>query len=348
LIPVFDGHNDVLLRLHRAGVGPGPFLEGREGGHLDLPRARRGGFGGGLFAIFVPPADGLGFDPAELRKKRFELPTGHPIHASRAEAETLEMISLLESIERESEGAVEIVGDATSLRRCLERGTLAAVIHVEGAEAIAEDLSNLDALEARGLRSVGLVWSRANAFGHGVPIAYPGHPDVGPGLTEAGRALVRHCSQRGLVVDCAHLNERGFWEVAELSERPLVVSHAAAHALCPTARNVTDAQLDRIAESGGVLGLTFNVGDLRPDGRWRADTPLDVWLDHLDHAVARIGVEHVAIGSDFDGALMPAPLADAAGLATLLDAVEGRGYDERARRAIAHENWLRVLETTWS
>ncbi len=108
----------------------------------------------------------------------------------------------------------------------------------------------LETWYAAGLRSLGPVWSRPNAFGHGVPFISPSSPDTGPGLTEAGRALVGRCAELGILVDLSHLNEAGFWDVAALEPGPLVATHSAAHALCATSRNLTDAQLDAIGESG--------------------------------------------------------------------------------------------------
>ena len=129
-------------------------------------------------------------------------------------------------------------------------------------------------LHAAGLRSLGLVWSRPNAFATGVSFAFPGTPDEGPGLTERGRALVRACAERGILVDLSHLNERGFWDVAALEHGPLVASHSGAHALCPSPRNLTDEQLRAIGASGGLVGINFHVGFVRADGAEDPDTPL--------------------------------------------------------------------------
>ena len=126
------------------------------------------------------------------------------------------------------------------------RGSLAAVLHIEGAEAIDPELDALEVLHAAGLRSLGPVWSRPNLFGHGVPFRFPSSPDTGPGLTDAGKALVRACNELRLMLDLSHLNEAGFWDVAALSQAPLVASHSNAHALCPCSRNLTDKQLDAI------------------------------------------------------------------------------------------------------
>jgi membrane dipeptidase len=199
-----------------------------------------------------------------------------------------------------------------------------------------------------GLRSLGIVWSRSNAFGHGVPFRFPSSPDTGPGLTDAGRELVRTCNQLGVMLDLAHLNERGFWDVAKLSNAPLVVTHAGVHALSPSARNLTDKQLDAIGESGGVVGVNFHVSDLRADGRFDADTPLTETVRHIDYVVERIGIDHVAFGSDFDGALMSLELGDAAGLPKLVAALRARGYDDAALQKVTHKNWIRVLRSTWT
>jgi len=127
-----------------------------------------------------------------------------------------------------------------------------------------------------------------------------------------------------------------------------VDSHTAAHALTPTARNLTDAQLDAIGDSDGVVGVILNVGDLREDARGdKPDMPLTRWVAHVDHITERIGVEHVALGSDFDGAPMPLDCPDVAAIPRLLDALREAGWDDVALRAFAHGNWQRVLRATW-
>ena len=126
-----------------------------------------------------------------------------------------------------------------------------------------------------------------------------------------------------------------------------MATHSNAHALCPSTRNLTDRQLDAIRDSGGVVGVNFHVGFLRSDGERNPDTPLSVVADHVDYLAGRMGLDHVAFGSDFDGATMPAALGDAAGLPRLIDTLRERGYDDATLRRLASENWLRVLERTW-
>ena len=128
---------------------------------------------------------------------------------------------------------------------------------MEGCEAIDADLAALDVFYAAGLRSLGPVWSRNNIFAHGVPFAFPMSPDTGPGLTEAGERLVKECNRKGILIDLAHITEKGFWDVAKLSDQPLIASHSNAHTLTPVARNLTDRQLDAIRDSKGLAGLNY-------------------------------------------------------------------------------------------
>lgn len=348
---VFDGHNDTLVDIRFPKPGEErSFLERSEHGHLDLPRAVEGGFGGGFFAVCVP-ADPTSRDPAEsdllLTETGYELPLPPPLDPAYARQTTVSVIASAFRLEAESVGKVKVVRSAREVASCLRRGVIAVVLHFEGADAIDPELEALHIFYQSGLRSLGIVWSRPNAFGTGVPFKFPGSPDMGPGLSERGKALVRECNRLGVVVDLAHLNEQGFWDVAALSDAPLVVTHAAAHALCPSTRNLTDRQIDAVGESGGVIGVAFHVGFLRADGRPEADTPITEIVRHIDYIAGRIGVEHVALGSDFDGAVMPLELGDVTGLPKLVDALRAHGYDDAALRKVTHENWLRLLEQTW-
>ena len=126
-----------------------------------------------------------------------------------------------------------------------------------------------------------------------------------------------------------------------------MATHSNAHALCPQARNLTDAQLEAIGASGGMVGLNFATGFLRPDGQMVPQGPVELMLDHLDHMVDRMGEDHVGLGSDFDGAVVPEGIKDVAGLPVLIAAMRDRGYSEGKIAKLAHENWLRVLERSW-
>lgn len=350
-LPIFDGHNDVLLNLYLPERGGGrSFFERAEHGHIDLPRAREGGLAGGFFAVFIPEEPEKRH-PREQDMTRtengYEMRLADPIDPGYALRAAMGVMASLFRLEAESAGQVKVVRTASELETCLRDGVLAVALHFEGAEAIDTDLDALDVFYQAGLRSLGPVWSRPNAFACGVPFAYPRSPDTGPGLTDAGRHLVRACNRLGVLVDLAHINERGFWDVADITQAPLVVTHAGVHAICPCTRNLTDKQLDAIGATGGVAGVTYAVSMVRPDGANEGDMPLSVIVDHIAYIADRIGIEHVALGSDFDGARMPDNLKDVAHLPNLVTALRERGFDDAALRKITHENWLRVLRATW-
>ncbi len=351
MIPVFDGHNDTLLNLHLPKSGEGrSFFDRSETGHIDLPRAREGGFGGGFFACYVPNPEDDGWTEESaltITENGYEVADAPPVDPAYARERADELVSLLFRIEADSGGTLRVVRTADEVERCLESGVLAAILHFEGAENLGPDPGALEDLYGVGLRSLGLVWSRPNAYASGVPFRFPASPDTGPGLTEAGRELVRECNRLGVLIDLSHINERGFWDVAELSEAPLVATHSNAHALCPTTRNLTDRQLDAIRDSDGMVGVNFAVAFLREDGADEGDTPLDVLARHVDYLVERVGIDRVGFGSDFDGAKVPEEIGNVSGLPKLLAVLREHGYDEAALQMLAHENWLRVLGASW-
>jgi len=257
------------------------------------------------------------------------------------------MVSLLLRIERESEGRVRICRNVADIERSLSDDALASVLHIEGAEAIDADFELLNVLHAAGLRSLGPVWSRPNAFGHGVPFLCPSSPDTGPGLTDLGKELIRACNRLRILIDLSHLNERGFWDVAAISDAPLVATHSNAHALSPHARNLTDKQLTAIRDTGGIVGVNFATSFLRPDGRRIADTPADLVIAHVEYMLEQLGEDGVGFGSDFDGAMIPAGIGNAAGLQNLVEIMRTRGFGEPLIEKLCLRNWLRVLGQTW-
>jgi membrane dipeptidase len=353
-IPILDGHNDVLLRLHRhAGAGAvNAFLQGEDKGHLDLLKARRGGFAGGLFAIFVPSpkrdnGSGSKATPQDSASIIGNDPAPPAVDEAQAQRTVFAMVSLLYRIERESQGRVRVCRNAGDIERCLADDVLAAVLHIEGAEAIDVNLELLDVLYAAGLRSLGPVWSRPNLFGYGVPFRCPSSPDIGPGLTDLGKALIAACNRLRILIDLSHLNERGFWDVAELSTAPLVATHSNAHAVSPHSRNLTDRQLAAIRQTGGLVGVNFATAFLRPDGRHDKNTPIDLIVRHVDHLLEHLGEDGVGLGSDFDGAVIPAELGDAAGLQILVQALHKHGFGKPLIEKLCFRNWLRVLGRTW-
>jgi membrane dipeptidase len=350
-VPIFDGHNDALLRLHLRGGADPPrsFLEGAPKGHLDLPKATEGGFAGGLFAVFVPSPRRSDAPASETPGANAEtLPrTAAPVDLASAQSVALRMTSLLLRIAAESQGRVRICEDVSDIAQCMNDGVLAAVLHMEGAEAIDSNFEMLDVLSAAGLRSLGPVWSRPNAFGEGVPFLCPSSPDTGPGLTDLGKELVRRCNGLRILVDLSHINERGFWDVAAISDAPLVATHSNAHALSPHSRNLTDKQLAAIRDTNGLVGVNLATVFLRPDGAPNGDASIEQVLEHFEYTIAHVGEDGVGLGSDFDGARMPSQIGTAAGLQTLVEAMRARGFGEPLIEKLCFRNWLRVLGATW-
>lgn len=352
-VAVFDGHNDTLTQIRNASLEDArSFLTRSDRGHVDLPRAREGGLAGGLFAVFTASRNYertlqsvLGRDGTPV-PGAWSVPLPPRLDRRTALSYTLSVISDLYRMERDSGGAVRVVRTAAEIEECLDAGTFAAMLHIEGAEAIDTRLEALDVFYEAGLRSLGPVWSRPTAFAHGVPFDFPRSPDTGPGLTAAGRRLVRACNRLGVLVDLSHMNEAGFWDVSRISDAPLVATHSGVHALCPSPRNLTDGQIQAVGASGGIVGVNFHKGFLRPDGDWAAPVSVSEIVKHARYVADRIGVEHVGLGSDFDGATMPDDLGDVTGLPLLVEAFREDGFTEDEIRAVAHGNWLRVLRAT--
>lgn len=352
VFPVFDGHNDTITHLRDTG---GTFFEDDPGTHITLPLAKRGGLAGGFFAVWVPDGEDVpdftGNGDGESATAQYAQVETMPAMMTTAHAQEYALVSLgrLLKLERVSNGDVRIVRTVAEIEQAMADGAFAVEVHMEGAEPIDATLDSLDAYYALGLRSLGLVWSRQNLFGHGVPFSFPSSPDTGPGLTDAGKALVRACNELGILLDVSHLNEKGFWDLAAISDRPIVATHSGAHALCASARNLTDKQLDAIRDSDGIVGVNFHVGFLNPIGTEATseNTSLTAIADHLDYIVERVGIDRIALGSDFDGARMPGDLANAGGLPALMAELASRGYDAGALAKIGYQNWLRIFRATW-
>jgi membrane dipeptidase len=342
-IPFFDGHNDTLLRLLEVKDGDQEqaFIGGTPDGHIDLPRARAAGMAGGFFAMFPPP---LKTGLATITGNPAGLDPNLPPQLGLTDAliATNGMASALFRLERA--GALSVCRNGQEVRAAIAENRLAAIFHIEGAEAIDTEFRSLDLLHAAGLRSIGITWSRANAFGTGVPFRHNADPDIGPGLSDAGKELVRLCNRMGIMIDLRHLNAAGFRDVAAISSHPLVATHSNVHAISPHARNLVDWQLAAIAESGGVVGLNFATGFLRPDGRFDANTEIELMVRHVDALIGVLGEDGVALGSDFDGAQVPAAIGDVTGVPRLLQALLDKGYGEALVRKIALENWLALVD----
>ncbi|MCY4305971.1 MAG: dipeptidase [Aestuariivita sp.] len=343
--PVFDGHNDTLSHIMRKADGRAGVFANDIIGAVDFPKAQTGGFAGGLFAVWVPSHSTQMEKDEEMLQDVYDIPLPKKVAQKKALNCVMKQLGIL--FELESQGFLRVARSVHEIRNAIASEKIAAVFHLEGAEAIGPDFAVLDELYATGLRSVGLVWSRPNAFGHGVPFRFPSSPDTGKGLTTLGRNLVHRCNELRIMVDVSHLTEAGFWDVANLSDAPLVASHSNVHNICPHSRNLTDEQLRTIAESGGLIGVNFAVVLLRSDGKLIDEVPISCLLSHLDYLIDTVGDNHVAFGSDYNGAVVPRELKTVANLPSLRQSMVDHGYSNELVEKLCYRNWLRVLEETW-
>ena len=331
-VDVFDGHNDLAYQLWRRSDHKGAaFLDEDEMAlSITAQKAAAGSLRAGLFALFVPQPHSNPATPSALDQAyAFET--------------ACQMAAILNRLSDDHPSCFQVCRSAAEIDTATDAGAVAAVLHLEGAEPVSPKLEELESFYGLGVRSIGPLWSRPNAFGTGVPFSFPGSPNQGAGLTDAGKALVTACDQMNILLDVSHLNEAGFWDIARLSEQPLLASHSNAHALCPSPRNLTDKQLDAVAESGGLVGVCFATAYLRSDGRKEPATDIQLVLRQLAYLIDRMGENHVGLGSDFDGAILPDNLADCSQLPMLIKALEIHGFGDQLIRKLCWDNWYQQI-----
>jgi membrane dipeptidase len=243
----------------------------------------------------------------------------------------LDALGFFDSEVEESDGAVVIARAAEDIVRAKENGQLAALLAVENSDVLERSLNVLRVLHKLGVRSIGLTHNiRSWAADGNAEMA------TGGGLSEFGVQVVEEMNRLGMLVDISHISEAGFWDVMRVSKRPVIASHSCCKALCNHPRNLTDKQLEALAENGGSVGITFVPQFIDPQR-----VTLHRLLDHVDHAVQVAGADHVGIGSDFDGG--GTALESAADYAKITEGLLDRGYDEPTLRKILGGSHLRVL-----
>ncbi len=345
----FDGHNDVLTRLLDLPVSGAvdAFVNGDNQGHIDLPRMRAGKMAGGLFAMYVSPQAEHSLDFNKLNGPSYEVPLPPEMSVDAALPVVLRQAGLLHRFAASSANQLKLCCSVADIKQSIEDGAVAAVLHLEGAEAIDDELINLDMLYKLGLRSLGPVWSRPTKFAHGVPFKFPGSPDTGPGLTDLGEALIARCNELKILIDLSHINEKGFWDIARLSSAPLIATHSNVHKLCPATRNLTDDQLRAIKDSDGMVGVNLATAFLREDGQMTSDTSIELVCRHMDYLIELLGEDRVGLGSDFDGAVVPESISSVSGLPVLASAMQTHGYSAELMQKLCCNNWINALHRVW-
>lgn len=342
---IFDGHNDLLTRLWLSSAADPvhDFIYGTLPGHLDLKRCRQAGWMGGLFSIFLPPyAYVKNNHPDKLSN-----PSGSDFSPQEIVDICCEQLALAQQLQARSDGQIQICTSLAQIQACQQNQKLAIVLHLEGAEFLAIEPDLLDVFYDAGLRSIGPLWNRKSLFGDGLNASFPHSPDTGSGLTTQGKYLILKCSKKGMLIDVSHMNELAFWDTLETIHQPIVATHSNAHALCQQARNLTDSQLNAIKQSGGMVGVNFDVAFLRADGQRNTQTSLDVIVDHLDYLIDHLGEDHVGFGSDFDGCLLPDDLSDISQISMLIERMQQRHFSDALIEKVTSKNWFAVLNKIW-
>lgn len=253
----------------------------------------------------------------------------------------------MQQLQARSDGQIQICKSLAQIQACQQNQQLAIILHLEGAEFLAIKPELLDVFYDAGLRSIGPLWNRKSLFGDGLNASFPHSPDTGSGLTDQGKDLILKCREKHMLIDVSHMNERAFWDTLEIIDQPIVATHSNAHALCQQARNLTDQQLAAIKQSGGMVGVNFDVAFLRADGQRNTQTSVDVIVDHLDYLVDHLGEDHVGFGSDFDGCLLPDELSDISQISMLIEHMQQRHFSDPLIEKITSKNWFTVLDRIW-
>jgi len=319
---VIDGHADTVLDLSglsysRPKDKPRDFFARGDHGHIDFPRLVEGNVGCQIFALFTDD---------EL--------------VAEAKAHTWRLLETMEAQLKADRGIV-LATKASEILDARAAGKRVGMLSIEGGEAIGESLDELRAFFARGVRLMGLTWNRRNALGRGAGTGTAA--DGRGGLTDFGRKVVKEMERLGMVVDASHLSDEAFDDLLAVAERPVVASHSNSRALVPHRRNLEDAQAERIAKTGGLIGITFAGVFVDPEP---AKVTKERVLEHLEHFLSVVGPDHVGLGSDFDGFTDKYGIAfgSAAELPWITENLLARGHSRADIAKVMGGNWLRVLK----
>ncbi|MGY5252968.1 dipeptidase [Sphingobacterium spiritivorum] len=349
---VVDGHNDVIYESIFKGKDIAKRLTT---GHTDLPRLKEGGVDVQVFAVWS--------DDKNWKKGAFK-------HAN-------DQIDALEKMISGNSDQIELAKSSKDIDAILNKGKIAAVIGVEGGNMIESKIENLEKLYDRGVRYLTLTWNYNLPWVTAAAIEVKTSSDKGKGLTAHGKDIIRRMNELGMMVDLSHGGEKTFYDVIATSTKPILVSHSNAYTLMPHYRNLKDEQLEALKKNGGVIGVNFYSGFLDPTytervrklyrkhfadkGNYKlsptrqyeklpkklqqeANAPMSKLLEHINYLVKKVGIDHVAIGSDYDGIESPPrELEDVNKFPLLTKALLEQGYSKEDVGKIMGGNFLRLL-----
>ena len=320
---VIDAHCDTLQALTGRGIqgfpglgsGTRDFFKRNDSGHIDLPRLREGGVTCQVMAIYIGPQ----YKPARSARR------------------ALELLDAFYSLLDQSED-LRLATKASDIEKAKHEGAVSALLSIEGGEAIEGSLALLRDFYRLGVRAMGLTWNQRNDIADG-----QGEKSAGSGLTDFGISVVKEMERLGMLVDVSHLSDSSFWAVDRVAERPYIASHSNCRALASASRNLTDPMIEAIAKKGGVVGVAF-PGDFVDDDPSKVS--LSRLCDHIDHIKSVAGIDHVGLGSDFDGfGVRPGSgivMKDVSELPSLTVELMRRGYTDEETKKVLGRNWLRV------
>ncbi|MFM8396125.1 MAG: dipeptidase [Acidobacteriota bacterium] len=329
---VIDTHNDVTTPIVDEGFDLGARdTSGRN--QTDLPRLKEGGLGAEFFSIYVSSA--------------YARQGGS---ARRA----MEMIDGVYEQVRRHPQSLEMASTVADIRRIHRSGKIAALMGIEGGHAIEDSLAALRLFHRLGIRYMTLTHTNTNNWADaagGISIAAEKRHN---GLSDFGREVVREMNRLGMMVDISHVSDETFYDVIEVTRSPVIASHSSARALTDVPRNLSDEMLRVLARNGGVVMVNFyngfinteyaRPGQARPTKAAQTAT-LEMLMQHFEHVIKVAGIDHVGIGSDFDGVdgLLPTGMEDVSRLPTITYELLRRGYSEAEVRKVLGENLLRVM-----
>ncbi len=356
---VADTHNDVLSTTIEHDWLFDDDLSGKT--HSDLDRMRNAGVDVQMFSVWC---DGQQKDPFAWANRE---------------------IDSLYAVANRNPGKMQIVKNSAELNAAIKSHKLAAMIGVEGGHMIEDDLNKLDSLHKRGMRYMTLTWNNSTFWATSAKDETTGAiPNAKKGLNDFGKHIVQRMNELGIMIDLSHVGEQTFWDAIAITTKPVIVSHSCAYALCPVPRNLKDEQIKAVAKNGGVIHLNFYSGfidsnfskrdsifaikhsaekdsllKLNPEtyyansylyNKYKSEVdgirpPLDLLIDHIDYIVKLAGIDHVGLGSDFDGInSAPRELNDITDMVLITKKLKERGYNKKEIYKILGGNFLRLLQ----
>ncbi|MDB4664557.1 dipeptidase [bacterium] len=355
--PVFDGHNDLPWALRKSGsaVGKIDLRKNQPDLHTDIPRLRTGGVGAQFWSVYVPVSTAT---------------------QNNALTATLEQIAVVRELTKQYSDVFELAMTAEDVKRISGKGKIASLIGVEGGHSIENSINVLRQLYREGARYMTLTHSMSLDWADSCT-----DDPISGGLSPFGEEIIHEMNRLGMIVDLSHVSAACMRKALAITEAPVIFSHSSAHAVANHPRNVPDDVLLLTKQNGGVVMVNFfsdyvhpvdaarslkrtarreKLNELYPDDEEKARSALRQWelknprsqrctvhdlIDHIDHIVQVAGVDHVGLGSDFDGVpALPSQLADVSTYPVITQGLLDRGYHERDIRKVLGGNVMRVFE----